>query len=176
VPTNTATVAGKDGAKELAEIVAAVARCRRDAEAAIASKDAARLKTAVAAIATAERRGGEILIKVGGRLKPLPVSQAVRKRWREAAARSPKAFEMKLRRDVAKAVARIGGDAVDAATMNKAKSHSRPPVSTRLPAKSSSREPPHAKLSNWHQEPDGSLTRTLTSVEGDAVGAPAGTV
>ena len=64
VPTNTAAAVGAEGAKELAEIVAAVARSQRDAEAAIRSKDIARLKTAVAATARAERRGGEILIKL----------------------------------------------------------------------------------------------------------------
>jgi len=79
VPANTAA-AGGYAAKELAEIVAAVARSRRGTEAAIRSKDIARLKTAVAAIARAERRGGEILIKLDGSLKPLPVGQADRKR------------------------------------------------------------------------------------------------
>ena len=107
-PTNSTAAVGVEGAKELAKIVAAVARSQRDAEAAIRSKDIARLKTAVAAIARAERRGGEILIKLDGSLKPLPVGQADRKRWRQAAARSPKAFEMKLRRDFAKALAQIG--------------------------------------------------------------------
>jgi hypothetical protein len=169
VPTNTAAAVGAHGAKELAEIVAAVTRSQRDAEAAIRSKDVARLKTAVAVIAHAERRGGELLVKLGGQFKPLPVSPADRKRWREAAARTPAAFDAKLKRDIATALARIGGNAATA--VNKAKPPSRPPKPP------SALTAPHlqAKLSDWHQEPDGSLTRTLTTVaKDDAATAPAG--
>jgi hypothetical protein len=54
-----APAAGSDSAKELAEIVAAVACSQRDAGAAIGNKDAARLKAAMTAIAHAERRGGQ---------------------------------------------------------------------------------------------------------------------
>jgi hypothetical protein len=163
VPTNTAAAAvGADGAKELAEIVAAVVRGRRDADAAIASKDAARLKTAVAAIATAERCGGEILIKLDGSLKPLPVSQVDRKRWRQAAARSPKAFDAKLKRDIATALARISSNTTSAATVDKAKPPSRPPAPTERPSAATAPQL-HAKLSDWQKDADGSLTRTLTS-------------
>jgi hypothetical protein len=56
VPTNTAA-AGVDGAKELAEIVAVVARSQRDIEAAIRGKDASRMKMAMTAITRAERSG-----------------------------------------------------------------------------------------------------------------------
>jgi hypothetical protein len=129
----------------------------------------------VAAIARAERHGGEILIKLDGSLKPLPVGQADRKRWRQAAACSPKAFEMKLRRDIAKALAQIGrketGVAVDRAP------RSRPPAPARPVKQPSVHTAPQlqAKLSDWHQEADGSLTRTLTSAESDTA-AHAGTV
>src|SRR6516164_5021817 len=125
VPTSSAPVAEADVAKELAKIVAAVARSRRDVEAAIASKNAARLKAAVAAVAAAERCGGEILNKLAGSLKPLPVSQADRKRWRQAAARSPTAFDAKLKRDIATVLARISSNATSAATVDKAKPPSR---------------------------------------------------
>jgi hypothetical protein len=167
VPTNTAAAVGAHGAKELAEIVAALTRSQRDAEAVIRSKDVARLKTAVAVIAHAERRGGELLVKLGGQFKPLPVSPADRKRWRKAAVRSPMAFEAKLKRDVAKALARIDPAAGKATS-------SRPPALARSPAKrspSTSPREPHVKLSDWHREADGSLTRTLTSVD-DARQAP----
>jgi hypothetical protein len=160
--TNTAATVGGYGAKELAEIVAAVVRGRRDADAAIASKDAARLKTAVAAIATAERCGGEILIKLDGSLKPLPVSQVDRKRWRQAAARSPKAFDAKLKRDIATALARISSNTTSAATVDKAKPPSRPPAPTKRPSAATAPQL-HAKLSDWQKDADGSLTRTLTS-------------
>ena len=100
------------------------------------------------------------------------MSEADRKRWRQAAARSPKAFEVKLRRDVAKAVTSISGHGAGAA-VDKAKPFSRPPAPARSPAKPSSREL-HAKSSGWHQEPDGSLTRTLTSEDTAATAAPAG--
>jgi hypothetical protein len=175
VPTNTTAAVGSEGAKELAKIVAAVARSQRDAEAAIRSKDGARLKTAVAAIARAERQGGEILIKLGGGFKPLPVSQADRKRWREAAARSPKAFAVKLRHDVAKAQAQINGTGANLAAADKAKpAPARPAKQVKPP---SALTAPHlqAKLSTWHREPDGSLSRTLTTVaKDDAAAAPAG--
>jgi hypothetical protein len=173
VPTNTAAAVGAHGAKELAEIVAAVTRSQRDAEAAIRSQDVARLKRAVAVIAHAERRGGELLVKLGGQFKPLPIGQADRKRWRQAAARSPKAFDAKLKRDVATALARISSNTTSTATVDKAKPPSRPPAPARSPAKASPREP-NAKLSDWQREPDGSLTRTLTSAEGDTTAAPAG--
>jgi len=176
VPTSSAPVAEADVAKELAKIVAAVARSRRDVEAAIASKNAARLKAAVAAVAAAERCGGEILNKLAGSLKPLPVSQADRKRWRQAAARSPTAFDAKLKRDIATALARISGNAADTAAENKAKPPSPPPAPVRPLKRPSAATAPqlHAKLSDWHQEADGSLTRTLTSAEGDRAAAPAG--
>jgi hypothetical protein len=169
-PTNTAPAPGADGAKELAEIAAVLARSQRDIQAAIRSKDTSRMKMAMTAIARAERRGGELLIELKG--KSLPISLADRKRWREAAARSPKAFEVKLRRDIVEAQARINGAGV---AVDKAKPPSRPPAPAHSPAKSSSREP-HTKLSSWHQEPDGSLSRQLTSGAADqaAVGAPAG--
>ena len=175
VPTNTAPVAGADIAKELAEIVAAVARSQRDTEAAIRSKDVARLKTSVAVIARAERRGGELLVKLGGQFKPLPVSPADRKRWRQAAARSPTAFAAKLKRDVAKAVARISGNEAEAAVGNA--TPSRPPAPARpvkRPRPVSASQPPINKLSDWHQAADGSLTRTVTSVEDDVAAVPAG--
>jgi len=173
VPTNTTATVGAEGAKELAEIVAAVARSQRDAEAAIRSKDVARLKMAVIAIARAERRGGEILIKLDGSLKPLPVGQADRKRWRKAAARSPTAFDAKLKRDVAKALARISSNATSAATVDKAKPPSRPPAPAKRPSAATAPQL-HAKLSGWQKDADGSLTRTLTSAEGDTAAAPAG--
>jgi hypothetical protein len=172
--TNTAATVGGYGAKELAEIVAAVARSQRDTEAAIRSKDVARLKTAVSAIATAERRGGEILIKLGGSLTPLPMSRADRKRWRQAAARSPTAFDAKLKRDIGTALARISSNATSAATVDKAKPPSRPPAPARpvkRPRPVSASQPPINKLSDWHQEADGSLTRTVTSVEDDVAAA-----
>jgi hypothetical protein len=99
------------------------------------------------------------------------VSEADRKRWRQAAARSPKAFEVKLRRDIVKAQARISGNGVGAA-VNKAKPLSRPPAPAQSPAKPSSRQL-HPKLSDWHQETDGSMSRTLTS-EDTAAAAHAG--
>ena len=163
-PTNTAPALGADGARELAEIAAVLARSQRDIEAAIRSKDTSRMKMAMTAIARAERRGGELLAELKG--QSLPISLADRKRWREAAARSPKAFEVKLRRDIAKALAQISRNGTNAAAA-KAKPPSRPPAPAR------SREL-HAKLSGWHQEPDGSLTRTLTSAEDNAAAAPAG--
>ena len=173
VPTNTTAAVGAHGAKELAKIVVAIARSQRDAEAAIRSKDVARLKMAVIAIARAERRGGEILIKLDGSLKPLPVGQADRKRWRKAAARSPTAFDAKLKRDVAKALARISSNATSAATVDKAKPPSRPPAPAKRPSAATAPQL-HAKLSGWQKDADGSLTRTLTSAEGDTAAAPAG--
>jgi hypothetical protein len=132
------------------------------------------LNAAVAAIAHAERRGGDLLVKLGGRLRPLRVSRADRQRWCAAAARSAKAFEAKLQRDVAKAVARISGDGEDA-TVEKV-TPSRPPTSSRSPAKRSrvaSPPPPRVnKVSDWHTEADGSLTRTVTT-ENDAAAAHA---
>jgi hypothetical protein len=169
-PTNSAAQAGADGAKELVEIAGVLARSQRDIEAAIRSKDTSRMKMAMTAIARAERRGGEILAELKG--QSLPISLADRKRWREAAARSPKAFEVKLRRDVAKAQARINGTGTDTAAAKPKRPRS--PAKTLAPAKSSSRES-HTKLSSWHQEPDGSLSRQLTSVAEDQVAAaPAG--
>jgi hypothetical protein len=174
-----AAVPGESGnggsAKELAEIVAVVARSQRDIEAAIRSKDASRMKMAITAIARAERRGGEILAELKG--QSLPISLADRKRWREAAARSPKAFEVELRRDVAKAQARISGNGASAVAVDKAKPSSRPPAPAQSPAKRFGAGTPresHTKLSDWHQEADGSLTRTVTSGEDAAAAAPAG--
>jgi hypothetical protein len=46
--------------------------------------------------------------------------------------------------------------------------------SPRSPAKKPRVTPLQGKLSNWHKEADGSLSRTLTSVEDDAAAVPAG--
>jgi hypothetical protein len=73
--TNTETAAEADGAKELAEIVAVLARSRRDIEAAVRSKDASRMKMAVTAIARAERRGGEILTELKGQSLPISLGR-----------------------------------------------------------------------------------------------------
>jgi len=175
-PVYTPATPSVDAAKQLAEIIAAIARSRRNVEAAIAGKDVAKLKTAMAAIASGERCGGEILIKLGGELKPLPVSPADRKRWRQAAARSPKAFDVKLRRDLSRALLQIGAKPADAAATDKAKPQSRPPAPARSPVKPARRERQlRSKLSSWREEPDGSLSRTLTAVtEGDAAAALAG--
>jgi hypothetical protein len=175
--TNRAAAAGKDSVRELAGIVSTVAAATERLAMAARSKDVAGIKAAVSAIATAERRGGEILIKLGGSLKPLPVSQADRKRWRQAAARSPTAFDAKLKRDIATALARISSNATSAATMDKARPPSRPPAPARpvkRPRPVSASQPPINKLSGWHQEADGSLTRTVTSVEDDVAAVPAG--
>ena len=171
-PTNSTAAVGVEGAKELAKIVAAVARSQRDAEAAIRSQDVARLKRAVAVIAHAERRGGELLVKLGGQFKPLPIGQADRKRWRQAAARSPTAFDA-LKRDIATVLARISSNTTSAATVDKAKPPSRPPAPAKRPSTATAPQL-HAKLSDWQKDADGSLTRTLTSAEGDTTAAPAG--
>ena len=129
------------------------------------------------AVAILARRSGDLLVNLGGQFKPLPVSQADRKRWRQAAARSPKAFDAKLKRDIATALARISSNATSAATVDKAKPPSRPPVPARpvkRPRPVSASQPPINKLSGWRQETDGSLSRTVTSVEDAAAAAPAG--
>lgn len=160
--------------EELKKLAAEVARLNGLIK---AEKNAATIKDHVAALLRAERRGGEILIKLGGSLKPLPMSQADRKRWRQAAARSPTAFDAKLKRDIATALARISSNATSAATVDKAKPPSRPPAPARpvkRPRPVSASQPPINKLSDWHQEADGSLTRTVTSVEDDVAAVPAG--
>jgi hypothetical protein len=95
-----------------------------------------RVKVAVSAIATAERRGGEIVKGIDGKIRPLPVklSAADRRRWHVAATRSPKEFDAYVAGCIAKALARIGNGA-DAAAGDA--SRSRPPASARSSAKRS---------------------------------------
>jgi hypothetical protein len=93
-----AAVAGESGndgsAKELVEIVAVLARSQRDIGAAIRSKDTSRMKMAMTAIARAERRGGELLVKSGGGLSRCPSA------WRTGSdgARRRRARRRRLRR------------------------------------------------------------------------------
>ena len=155
-------------AKELAVIVSTVAAASARLAKATRSKDVASVRTAMLAVATAERRGGELLVKLGGRLKPLPIGHTDRKRWRQAAVRSAKAFAAKLQRDVAKTLARI--DAMP----------SRPPAPTRSPAKRphaapspprTAPSPPRTTVSAWRQDADGGLVRTVGAVDADKTAA-----
>jgi hypothetical protein len=129
-----ATASGND-AGELAKAVAAVTEANTSLEAAKRAKDRERIKTAVVAVANAERRAGQMLIAAAGRLRPLPVgiSKAAAKRWRHAAERSDADFATWV---VARQKSTLGTIAVC---------------------------PPRAKVSEWHRDEDGSLTRTITS-------------
>lgn len=133
-----------------------------------AEKDAAAIKKHIAALLRAERRGGEILVALAGKVK-VPVSRPQRQRWRQAAALAPKQFEMKLERTAKLAIA-----ALDGGKGGDQKSRPSQPVAPKLNdlgvAKTAQPKrpdvgpgPPVAKLTAWHTDETGALSRELSA-------------
>jgi hypothetical protein len=141
---------------QLAKITAAIAEAEERAAAATRDPDAEKLKTAIADRARAERRVGELLISLAGRLRPLPMTKFESKRYRRHAKLSEKDFEDKVQRAQRRAVAEL-----------RPQKH----APKRAPDKSSpSFSPrPMMKLTRWKENDDGSLSRTLSGeVDGEA--------
>jgi hypothetical protein len=142
---------------QLAKITAAIAEAEEQAAAATRDHDAEKLNMAIAARARAERRAGELLISLAGRLRPLPgITKFESKKYRRAAVLSEKDFEDKVQRAQRRAVAAL-----------RPERH----APKRTPDKSSpSFSPrPTMKLTPWKEDADGSLARTLTAeVDGEA--------
>ena len=142
----------KAAATELATVAATIAEAAEQAAVASRDKDVKNLKAAIAAALRAERRAGELLAVMNGRVRRLPGEERDKRRWRAVVLLSAQDFEKTVRRSQRRALAAIGvGPA---------------------PAKRSPRSPPRSppkpemKLSDWQQSADGSLTRTLTAVDG----------
>jgi hypothetical protein len=161
-PTTTPAKPG-NGVDQLAKITAAVAEAADLVAAATRAKDGEQLKTAIAGRARAERRAGELLIALAGKVRPLPgVSKLEAKRWRRAAALSEKDFEDKLQRAQRKAIAAVGDSPKRgvARVEGKTSTAARPKLAM--------------KLSDWKKEADGSLSRTLSAAaDGEAPGSTA---
>ena len=173
-PKTTAAPARPDQAavEELKKIVGLVAEATAEEVAAMHDKNPARLKAAMAAVARAERAGGECLIRMAGKVRPLPgISKIEAKRWRRAAGLSEKDFEGKLQRAQSTAVAAISSGGV---TLRPPKKVSAPPKARpdarHLPPRR--RENPSTfplrlatKLTPWKKDAAGVLSRTLTAVD-----------
>ena len=138
----------KVSAEELRKVVAVIADAAAQAEVATRDKDAAKLGGAVAEAERGQRRAGELLAAMNGRVRPLPGTETEKRRWRAAVLLSASDFEKRVRRSQRRALAAIGvGPA-------KAKPSPRPQQSM--------------KISAWKEEPDGSRSRTVTAVDGGA--------
>jgi hypothetical protein len=146
----------KASAAELSKVVAAIAEAAAQAQVATRDKDGAKLRAAVAAGERGQRRAGELLAAMNGRVRPLPGDEPGKRRWRAAAQLSSADFEKRVRRSQRRALAAIGV-APDKPAPAKAKPATRPQQAT--------------KISDWREEPDGSRSRTVTAV--DSVGAEA---
>jgi hypothetical protein len=152
-PALTAAVA------EWEKILTSRAEAIAEAESVARDKDPTKLKVAIAARARLERRLGEILTVIDGRVRPLPggTDRNARQRWKFLAQLSMPKFENALRQWQHRALAAIG-------------------VAPKKPApakaKPSTRPQQAMKLSEWREEPDGSRSRTLTAVDGGGAEAP----
>jgi hypothetical protein len=137
----------KAAGAELPKVVAVIAEA--SAQAAGAMHDADRLGTAIATRARAERRAGELLIALEGRLRPLPgISKVQSRKYRRDAELPGSEFEARLARAQIKAVAAIGV-APKRTAPAKAK-----------PAKPE-RAAPVMRISPWTTGTDGVMTRAL---------------
>ena len=133
-----------------------------------AGKDAATIKEHVAAMLRAERRGGEILVALAGRVKDLPVSKLRRKRWYAVAALTPKQFGEKLEREAKLAIAaldgRKGGDQKSPPPQPATAKSELGVAKTAQPKRPSvGPSPPTKQLSAWHTDEAGALSRELTA-------------
>jgi hypothetical protein len=161
----TAPAKAGNGVDELAKIVAEIAETTHLVAIATRAKDAEQLRAAIATRARAERRGGALLIEMAGK-KPLPgVSKIESRRWRRVALLVPDEFEARIERATRKALA--GGAAVAAPEKGTMRA-----VRRKTTAAAVGR--PTMKFSPWQQDADGSLSRTVTAVDGDAATSTAG--
>jgi len=143
----------KAAASELATVVGTIVEAAELAAAASRDKDVKKLKAAVAAGERGERRAGELLVAMNGRVRPLPGEESAKRRWRAAVQLSAADFEKKVRRSQRRALAAIGVGPAPA----KAKPSTRPQQAM--------------KISPWTTDATGALTRTLTA-EVDGAEAP----
>jgi hypothetical protein len=112
-----------------------------------AEKNAATIKDHVAAMLRAECRGGEILVTLAGKVKDLPVTKQQRERWYRVAALAPKQFETELEYRAKLAIATLDGP------------QSKPSAPPKRPNLGPA--PPVPKLTPWHTDETGTLTREL---------------
>jgi len=143
-----ATTASNSAAAELAKIVAEIGEKTKAAQIAKQKKDIEGIRTNIAAAMNAERRAGAILRGGMVRRKGKPANRVQRRRWRRAASLTQKQFDQKLERTTKSAIATMGAGAP-----------SRSQPKPRDPAPSRAR----AKLSNWHHDEAGNLSRTLVA-------------
>jgi hypothetical protein len=139
----------KASAAELSEVVGIIAEAAEHVAAATRDKDAKKLQAAVSTWERAERRAGELLAAMNGRVRPLPGKEADKRRWRAAVLLSRADFEIKVRRSQRRALAAIGIG----------------PAPAKQPPQ---RSQPIMQIGDWREEPDGSRSRTVTAVDGGA--------
>jgi hypothetical protein len=141
------------------KVLASRAESIAQAESAARDKDTAKLKAAIAARAQLERRAGEILRVIDGRVRPLPgaTDRSARERWVLLAQMSVPKFENALRRWQHRALAAIGV-APEKPAPAKAKPTTRPQQAM--------------QISPWSELPDGTRVRTVTAADGGVVEAP----
>jgi len=160
-----------DSARELTEVVAAIGEANKQVETARRGKDVAAIKEAVSSMMMLEQRGGKLLTVLGGRVKPLPVTKADRKRWKETSMMTAVQLERKLKRAMKKALTGIDGAGPGAGNIGAASSgvsnkniHA---PSARLRGRQRHEAAPRlqVKLTGWRKDSHGILSRKLTSVE-----------
>ncbi len=118
-------------------------------------KDAAKLKDHVAAMLRAQRRGGELLISLAGKVKQLPVNKVQRKRWCRVAVLSPKHFSERVEQAAAAAIGKLSdGAGASAGTNDPLRPKRRQDFKP---------EPAQVKLTDWRQDETGVLARELIS-------------
>jgi hypothetical protein len=137
----------KASAAELSTTVAVIADAAAEVEGAMRAGDAAKVREAIATRSRAERRAGELLIALAGRLRLPGITKVQSKKYRRNAELLEDEFEAKLRRAQLKAVAAIGVAPKKKPAPAKAKPTTRPRRAM--------------KISPWTTDATGALTRTL---------------
>jgi hypothetical protein len=146
----------KATAAELSKVVAVIADAAAQEAAAVRDKDVEKLKGAVSARIGAERRAGQLLVLLAGRLRPLRgISKVQSKKYRRDADLTDEEFAGKVLRAQRRAVQSLGAPA-------------KKPAKKPAPAKRLPRSPPRLamQISDWREEPDGSRSRSVTAVDG----------
>jgi hypothetical protein len=180
IAKTTAAPAKPDQAavEELSKVVAIITAAAGE-ESAIT--DLAKLTAAIEARYRAERRAGQLLIALAGRAKLPNISKAARKRFRAKAELLEDAFEAALRHLQRKAVAALSGGAKSEPPDKRGNGSSgggkaKPPEEKAPGPKQkdktapASSPRPRMRLTDWHRDAAGVLSRTLTAeVDGAAM-------
>jgi hypothetical protein len=140
---------------ELAQIAAAVAKADRAVAAATSAKNIQALKAAIAEKWNRMREGGQLLRKLAGSVRRLPVDQVASRHMRRSAKLSAADFASKIARFQAKAIAAMGSAA--------------PSPSPSKPKRPSEAAPAHVKnqIGKWRRDSAGAMSREIVGVVDD---------